>query len=65
MTLQTLYHFTSLKHFDRIKNDGLTKGDVPTSNRDGVNAVWLRRIRAARNTDWATAAVNSLPPKSR
>lgn len=36
-----LYHFTAEEHLDQIMSAGLSKGDVPISERDGVNAVWL------------------------
>lgn len=31
MAIQTLYHFTSLFHFPSIVNEGLTRGEVPTT----------------------------------
>jgi hypothetical protein len=36
-----LYHFTALEYLDAIKADGLTKGEVPVSPTDLLNAVWL------------------------
>lgn len=35
------YHFTCLQHLALIAGQGLSKGDVPTSRTEGVNAVWL------------------------
>ena len=36
-----LYHFTAPAHLAEILQQGLSLGDVPTSEADGVNAVWL------------------------
>jgi hypothetical protein len=36
-----LYHFTSLLHMESIRQEGLTKGDVPTSRTEGRNGVWF------------------------
>jgi hypothetical protein len=36
-----LYHFTALEYLDAIKAEGLTKGEVPLSPTDLLNAVWL------------------------
>jgi hypothetical protein len=36
-----LYHFTAQAHLAEILQQGLSLGDVPTSEADGVNAVWL------------------------
>jgi hypothetical protein len=36
-----LYHFTAADYLDDIKEQGLTKGVVPLSSTDWLNAVWL------------------------
>lgn len=36
-----LYHHTAEEHLDQILREGLTKGDVPTSQTEGVNGVWF------------------------
>jgi hypothetical protein len=33
-----LYHFTGLEYLDAIMEDGLSKGDVPTSATEGKPA---------------------------
>ena len=40
-----LYHFTAAEYIEQIKVEGLTRGDVPTSLTEGVNAVWLTNDR--------------------
>ena len=40
-----LYHFTAIEYIEQIKAEGLTRGDVPTSQTEGVNAVWLTSDR--------------------
>ncbi len=41
-----LYHFTAPEYIEQIKAEGLTRGDVPTSPTEGINAVWLTRDRS-------------------
>jgi hypothetical protein len=36
-----LYHFTGLEYLDAIMEDGLSKGDVPTSATEGKTGVWF------------------------
>ena len=36
-----LYHFTGLEFLDAIMEDGLSKGDVPTSATEGKTGVWF------------------------
>ena len=36
-----LYHFTAAEYLHSILTNGLTKGDVPISPHEGINAVWL------------------------
>ncbi len=40
-----LYHFTAVEYIEQIKAEGLTRGDVPTSQTEGLNAVWLTSDR--------------------
>jgi hypothetical protein len=35
------YHFTTHRHVAPIRSEGLRRGDVPTSMRDGVNGIWF------------------------
>ena len=41
-----LYHFTAPEYIEQIKAEGLTRGDVPTSSTEGINAVWLTSDRS-------------------
>ena len=50
---KTLYHFTSRYHLSHILEDGLVRGDVPTSPTGGFNAVWLTRDPKAGVQKWA------------
>lgn len=36
-----LYHFTALELLDKIKAEGLSKGEVPITARRTTNAVWF------------------------
>jgi hypothetical protein len=45
-----LYHFTALEYLDAIKAEGLTKGEVPVSATDLLNAVWLTSDPSPRGT---------------
>lgn len=36
-----LYHFTAMSMLDAILREGLTRGDVPLTAEDGINAVWF------------------------
>lgn len=47
-----LYHFTSEFHLPGITQNGLIRGDVPTSPTGGFNAVWLTRNHKAANQGW-------------
>jgi hypothetical protein len=40
-----LYHFTALDYLDAIKAEGLTKGELPLSQTEVRNAVWLTTDR--------------------
>ena len=39
--MMILYHYTAKEYLEEILRDGLTKGDVPVSPTEGMNAVWL------------------------
>jgi RNA:NAD 2'-phosphotransferase (TPT1/KptA family) len=41
--IMILYHFTGLEFLDAIMEDGLSKGDVPTSATEGLAVIWRRR----------------------
>jgi hypothetical protein len=43
-----LYHFTGLEYLDAIMEDGLSKGDVPTSATEGKTGVWFITDRKPR-----------------
>ena len=40
-----LYHFTAEEYLDSILSAGLTRGEVPLSATDVLNAVWLTSDR--------------------
>lgn len=42
-----LYHYTAKEYLPLILAEGLTRGDVPTSPTEGMNAVWLTSDSAA------------------
>lgn len=44
-----LYHFTAVELLDAIREEGLKRGDVPTSASTGRNAVWLTSQRTPHN----------------
>ena len=39
-----LYHFTCHEWLEQILSEGLSKGDVPTSQTEGTNAVWFTTL---------------------
>ena len=39
--IMILYHFTGLEYLDAIMEDGLSKGDLPTSATEGKTGVWF------------------------
>lgn len=47
-----LYHFTRPDYVDSIKQNGLIRGDVPTSPAGGFNAPWLTDDPTASMQDW-------------
>lgn len=42
-----LYHYTCVEHLDAIMREGLRKGDVPTSETEGLNGVWFTTSNTA------------------
>lgn len=52
--MPTLYHFTCELHLPSIMQEGLTRGDVPTSYTGGFNAPWLTSDSSwGGNSGWA------------
>ena len=47
-----LYHFTSLFHLDVVQEHGLSRGDVPVSPFEGMNAVWLTTNPSKSSQNW-------------
>jgi hypothetical protein len=43
--MMILYHYTALEYLDAIMEEGLSKGDVPTSAEGGKTGVWLTTNR--------------------
>jgi hypothetical protein len=59
-----LYHYTSRLHLPFIKEEGITRGDVPLTRSpklgaDGVNAVWLTEDDVAANQKWSALDTES------
>ena len=53
-----LYHFTSTFHWPVVQQQGLSRGDVPTSPGGGCNAVWLTTDPNPVSQNWALAGVD-------
>lgn len=50
---KALYHFTALEYLQKILEEGLTRGDVPTSRTGVENAVWLTTDPEPSRQGWA------------
>ena len=58
--MPTLYHFTCEIHLPSIMQEGLTRGDVPTSYDGGFNAPWLTSDSSwMGNTGWAGSGLRN------
>ncbi len=52
----TLHHFTTKLFLPSIFAEGLSLGDVPTSNTEGENATWLTIDHRANTQAWAVGS---------
>ena len=59
-----LYHYTCIEHRDAILREGITRGDVPTSETNGINAVWLTQSQIPEAQKWGTGGIEVLTDRT-
>ncbi len=52
-----LYHFTSEAHLPLIREEGITRGDVPIGPAEGFVAPWLTREHRFSEQPWTHGSV--------
>jgi len=52
-----LYHFTAEAYLERIKREGITRGDVATSPTGGFNAPWLTNDPSWESQRWQRGSI--------